>query len=234
MNKGRNIFWGVLFILGALAMLIGKLGYLEGFGFWNILFSIGLVGFLVDGVLRKNIGTVLFSVAFLVILHDEFLGMEALTPWPVLGAALLGTIGCHILFPKKKWKMGIHKGNQEAFVKGTQEFVDGECVRFENSFSETVKYIRSTELSSVNVECSFGHMEVYFDGASLKNNIANVYVECSFGSIVLNVPSDWKVVINTNNSFGGVEEKGHCNPAGENTLQVMGDVSFGGLEIRYI
>ena len=42
----------------------------------------------------------LFSLAFLIIVNDELLGLEAITPWPVLGAALLGSLGLNLLFPK--------------------------------------------------------------------------------------------------------------------------------------
>lgn len=235
MKTGKKIFWGILFILGALALIVGRLGYLEGLGFWTILFSIGLVGLLIDGIFRKSFGTILFSAAFLAILHDKLLGIEAITPWPVLGAALLGTIGLSIIFPRHgQWKDHFHKnwhGSKEDIVR---EYLDGEEVRFECSFGESVKYITSKELSLANLECSFGSLQVYFDNAELKNGAANVYVECSFGSAVIYVPSDWRVVINVNSSFGGVEEKGRCNPSGANTLQIMGDVSFGSLEVRYI
>ena len=44
----------------------------------------------------------LFSLAFAAILFDEALGIEAITPWPVLGAALLGTIGLNMIFNKNK------------------------------------------------------------------------------------------------------------------------------------
>lgn len=42
--KKKNVFWGLLFILGALAVLVSKLGVFEGVGFWSVLFSIGLIG----------------------------------------------------------------------------------------------------------------------------------------------------------------------------------------------
>lgn len=235
MKKGKNIFWGILFILGALALIVGKMGYLEGLGFWTVLFTIGLAGLLIDGIFHRSFGTVLFSIAFLAILHDDLLGIESITPWPVLGAALLGTVGLNIIFPRNgHWKSHFKKdwhGTKEDVMK---EYVDGEQVRFECSFGESVKYITSKELSFVNMESSFGSLTVYFDNAELKNGTANVYVECSFGNTVIYVPSDWRVLVNVNSSFGGVEEKGHCNPTGTTTLQIMGEVSFGALEIRYL
>ena len=187
----KKVYWGVLFLLGALALLLGKLGYLEGFGFWTVFFSIILAGVLIDGILRRSFGEILFPLAGLVIIHDELLHLETITPWPVLGAALLGTIGLHIIFPgRKRWK--IHDGySAEGVCQYGEE--DGEILS-----GEKIRY-----------ECSFGNMELY-------------------------VPAGWNVVINIDNSFGGVEESGHGNPNGENTLFVSGEVSFGHMIIHHI
>ena len=240
MKRGKKLFWGILFILGALALIVGKLGYLEGFGFWTILFTICLLGLLIDGIFRRGFGTILFSLAFLAILYDELLGIEAITPWPVLGAALLGTIGLGIIFPKKGareaflGKGHIYKKTVKSDSYKFQESMDGEHVAFDCSFGQAVKYVTSKSLSRGEMECAFGSLEVYLDGASLKEGKADIYVECSFGSIVLYVPEDWKVVVNTSAVFGGVEEKGSCNPMGTDILQIQGEVAFGALEIRYV
>ena len=44
---------------------------------------------------------ILFSIAFICIIYDDWLGITALTPWTVLGAALLGSIGLSLIFKKK-------------------------------------------------------------------------------------------------------------------------------------
>ncbi len=234
MKRGKNIFWGILFVLAAAALLVGQLGYLENFGFWTILFTIGLIGFLVDGIFHRSFGMILFSLAFLAILHDKLLGIEALTPWPVLGAAFLGTIGLNIIFPKaQKWKKYVQKNFGES-SKDAVEYADGEQVHFECTFGEAVKYVTGRELSFVRLENAFGSLSVYFDNAGLKNGMAAVDVDCSFGCIVLYVPSDWRVNLSVTGTFGGVNEKGKCNPNGENCIQVGGEVAFGAVEVRYI
>ena len=232
MKASKKVFWGVLFLLAAVAVIAGGMGLLEGFSFWTVLFSVGLIGFLVEGIFHRNCWSILFSLAFLAILYDEQLGIQAVTPWPVLGAALLGSIGLSILFPNAKWKKTATSSSFCQDVNGSP--LDGELVRYEVSFGEAVKYITSRELADAHLECSFGSLSVYFDNATLKNGEAQVHAECSFGSMVLYVPSDWKVVINVSNSFAGVTEKGHCNPNGTDTLYIHGEASFGGIEIRYI
>ena len=237
MKQGRKIFWGLMFILGALAMIVGKMGYLEGIGFWSILLTIALIGIFVDGILQRSYGMVLFSLAFMIIVNDEFLGMEAITPWPVLGAALLGTIGLKILFPgkeKKKFKEFKEKVSNQRYSVGGEDVLCGEEVSFTNTFGETVKYLSGNEVSQVFLKNTFGELDVYFDNALLKNGEAHVLVENTFGETVLYVPSGWKVLLNVDAVFGDTSERGHSSQTENIVLRVEGKVAFGELEVRYL
>lgn len=234
----KKVFWGILFLLGALALLLGKLGYLEGLGFWSVFFSVILFGILIEGILKRSFGEILFSLAMLIIINDELLHLEAITPWPVLGAALLGTIGLNIIFPKRKQWKG-HKGFQhfhEIYEDGENngEILCGEEIRYEVSFGDAIKYISGQGVSRIFLESSFGNLEVYFNDAVLKDNKAIVAAECSFGNMELYVPAGWRVVINVENSFARVEESGYGDPNGENTLFVEGEVSFGHMMIHHV
>mgnify|MGYP006893000712 FL=1 len=48
------------------------------------------------------------SIAFICIIYDDWLGITALTPWTVLGAALLGSIGLSLIFKKKERTQPFH------------------------------------------------------------------------------------------------------------------------------
>ena len=234
----KKIFWGVLFLLGAIALLLGRFGYLEGLNFWSVFFSIVLFGLLADGILGRSFGQILFSLACLIILNDELLHLEMITPWPVLGAALLGTIGLNILFPKR-WKYKNHPippypPNGCRPGKKEEEILSGEEIRYEASFGYAVKYVVGSNIGRIFLESSFGNLEVYFTDASLKDNTAHALVECSFGNLELYVPADWNVVINVGQAFGRVEESGCGNPSGVNTLYLEGEVSFGHVEVHHI
>ena len=98
MRKGKNIFWGLLFVLGAVFILVNRLGYFEGISIVTVIFTIIIAGALIDSIFHRSFGGILFSLAFLCILYDELLGIENLTPWPVLAAALCGTIGLNMIF----------------------------------------------------------------------------------------------------------------------------------------
>lgn len=235
----KSLFWGLLLIVCAVALLVNKMGHLNfllgGLGVWQIVLTVFFVSCLVNGFMKHSFGQVLFSIAFLVIVNDELLHLEAITPWPVLGAALLGTIGLKFLFPNVKSDYGVH-----AYVNGeevdrpyVEEHREGDTLKYENGFGEAVKYV-SGEIGKVQVENSFGSLQVYFSDALLIGGSADISLENSFGRLVLYVPADWKVLVNVESTFGGVEEQGRCNPEGENVLYINGEVSFGKLLVRYI
>ncbi len=225
-RSGSKTAWGILFLLGAAAFLASKLGFLEGIGFWPIVFTIGLTVTLIKGLVKVSWGSILFSLALLVVVHDKFLGLEAITPWPVLGAALLGTIGLNLIFPRNHTAKIYRSASDRAWRNG----IGFSC---ENAFGSSVKYVTG-EIETVNLENAFGTLEVYFADAVLKGHEAKVYVDSAFGKTCLYVPRGWKVVNDVAAEFGG----SYCDSAdggpGEDTLYLSGDVSFGTISVQYI
>lgn len=240
MKQGRKIFWGLMFVLGGVALIVSKMGFLEGLNFWSIVFTVALLGVLVDAIFHRNWGVSLFSLAFLVIVNDKLLGLESITPWPVLGAALLGTIGLRILLPGKWSIVRSHKGNNKewSFQMGSDgedgEILSGEYISIDNSFGESVKYLGGNEISQVKLENAFGCLRVYFDNVILKDGRANVYVDSSFGSVILYIPAEWKVNTKLDIAFGNATEPRPGIATSDNVLEIHGDVSFGDLKIEYI
>lgn len=236
MKRGKNIFWGILLILGAIFIVINKLGYFQDISVVTVIFTIVIAGALIDSIFHRSFGGILFSLAFLCILYDKPLGIEALTPWPVLAAALLGTIGLDMIFKGKKrsWSNESHREwNNEKYKEVIDEESD-EWVNCDVSFSSAVKYINCTNFKKADLEVSFGSLSVYFDNAVLSGGRAMVDVDVSFGDMKLYIPKSWKVVMNLDNAFGGCKEHGTCSQSEENVLMLNGDVSFGALEIYYI
>ena len=236
MKRSKNVCWGVLFLLGAVAAIVGGMGLIEGIGFWTILFGIVLAGIFIEGLVRGSFGQILFSAAFLVILVGKVMGGLPISVWLVLGAALLGTIGLNILFPRKYRHM--HYIASQSFNREEYNQViegdGGEVVNCEVAFGSSSKYITSQCLKKANLEVSFGAMSVYYDNAVLWDNSAAASLEVAFGELELYIPQNWKVVTNVTSSFGHVEEIGSFNPDGINMLILVGEVSFGSLKIHYI
>lgn len=238
MKKKRNIFWGVFFILGAVFILAAKLGFMQDVGVWSLIWTVLFAALLVRSLYRIDFFGIFFSVAFLGILYAEPLGITAITPWPILGAALLLGIGCKMIFPqKKRFRDRVHfriKGNPDVTPEKVINGQDGAQVSHQVSFGSAVKYINSENFESASFECSFGYLKVYFDNAVMQSSSASVHLENSFGAMELYIPKSWMVENQMENAFAGTDEEGKAEPDGLHTLYLYGDNSFGGITIIYI
>ena len=104
----------------------------------------------------------------------------------------------------------------------------------ESSFGSSIKYINSEDFRGAGIHCSFGAMKVYFDHAEVPQGQAAVKLDVSFGGVELYIPRSWQVVNHLSAAFGGVDEKGRCQPDGTVSLVLNGKVSFAGVTIIYI
>lgn len=241
MNNRRfnadKIFWGLCFLAGAVVLIASNSDYLNNWpniSFFQVIVTILFIWMLIKGLVHLDFGEILFSIAFLACIYDEELGITNLTPWPVLGAALLGTIGLGMIFPKKHhW----HVHSQPKVTPDVIDVPDDKVIHFENSFGSSIKYINSEDFMKAHLESSFGEMKVYFDNAVIRQGSAQVVIEVSFGNMVLYVPKTWQIIDNTTVSFGSLHVKNpdQCQyQEGNPTLYLSGEVSFGGTEIYYV
>ena len=95
--KSSKIFWGIFFILAAIYVVISKFGILPDVGVFSIILTVFLIWMLLEGIRNVNFYGILFSIAGFCIVYDDQLGITELTPWTVLGAALLGSIGLSMI-----------------------------------------------------------------------------------------------------------------------------------------
>lgn len=240
----KNVVNGIGFLVAAAFVIVGSTGILGEISVFKLLLSFVLVLILIKSILKLRWTPLLFSAAFLAILYDELLGIENLTPWPVVGAAFLGSIGLNMIFGKKHGGFHMNFGDRDYGVKTEGNAVSNVKETDNNfycdvTFATITKYIKSQSLQNASINNSFGHVSVYFDEAVLDNKTANVRVINSFGNVKLYVPSDWEVVLKKSESFGQVktfESDGimNCVIEGGNKIFVNAVTSFGDIEIRYI
>ena len=241
--KRSNIFWGIVFVLMAVLVIVSEMGLVEGIGFWTILFSVGFGATLIRGIVKFDLTQILFSIAFLCIAWDDVLGIEKITPWPVLLAALLGSIGFSMIFGNKKRKYyeRKYKNHIEGHMFGSNETGGsnvehdyGEEIECSVRFGSTVKYANSENLRSVDVTVSFGSASVYFDNAKVPSGEVVVNIDASFGGVELYVPKDWYVTNNMQTSFGGIDEENRNSGANLVNVVLIGSASFSGVEVTYV
>lgn len=229
--KSSNVTWGLFFIAMAIFVIVGAT---DGFGnvsVWTVICACFCGVWFLNGLMNISFGNMLFPLAIIAILFDETLGIEELTPWPVLAAALFGTIGLNMIFGGlKKKRIAMMKQPNVAY-EATQS---GERFNCKVSFGSSTRYVNCQNLRYANIETAFGNNEVYFDNARLAEAEATVTVKNSFGKTTLYIPKEWNVKMKTVKSFASASEKGKCNKESLNVLNIVGEIAFGELEIVYI
>ncbi|WP_124098134.1 hypothetical protein [Ruminococcus sp. Marseille-P6503] len=237
--KNRSFFWGTFFILAAALIILNALDLLIGVSLVSLIITLLLIPLIVKSVRYASFSGILFPLAVIAILFSEQLGIEKLTPWPVLGIALFLSIGLSLLFPKKyKWYKKYNDAHvipANEFGSGNSEVSDGSEINIEAKFSGCIRYINSDCLKKVNVNSRFAGVKLYFDNAVIDGSSAELDLNTDFAGVVIYVPKTWTVINKVDFSMGGMEEKGVRIQGGEEkTLIVKGRISFGGLTVHYI
>lgn len=230
--KKKNIFWGLIFIVASIFLIVSKLGYLPGVSAVSLVLTILLIAVIIDSIVRVSFMGILFPIAFICIIYNKELGLTEITPWTVLIAATLGSAGLSIIFKKKNKYLNLKKHDYKKYEK-FEENIEG-SINTDVSFSSTIKYINTNEFVRANLSCSFGSMKVYFDNAQMKGDEAIINLEASFSGVEIYIPKEWSLQNEASVAFGGIEEKNKGILETTKRLILIGDVSFSGVEIIYI
>jgi predicted membrane protein len=231
----KKVFWGLFFLVAGAFIIINQLGYTD-INLFSLLCTIFLVSILIKSIYRLSFPGILFPIAFMIIIYQEPLHLENITPWPVLFTALLGSIGLSIIFNKGCWhhkEYHFQKHHCDHYDKVIND-VDKENIDFEVSFGSSIKYINSDDFKSANLKASFGAMKAYFDNAKMKGDNATINLDVSFSGVELYIPKEWKVIDKINTTLGGVEFKNHNQDVTKKTVTLTGKVTLSGVEIFYI
>lgn len=230
MRSGR-IFWGVTFLLGAVFLLLSKLGYLPGINVVGILLTIFFSSIIVKSIFQLNFAGILFPLAFIAIIYAEPLGITAITPWAVLLAALLGSIGLSLIF--RKHPTYTYKQKPWDYTE-VEHITDENSFKQHTTFGSSIKYVNTEQFVSGEINCSFSGVKVFFDHAQMQNNQATLYINASFSGVELYVPRIWKIEDKMHITAGGIDEKNKSNIETTHTLKLIGNMSFSGVEIIYV
>lgn len=242
----KNYFWGVFLILAGAYLVVSQMGYLPKVGPFTLVFTIVCLAALVSSILHLSFGGILFPLAFIGIMYDHQLGITAITPWTILLAALLGTIGLNLLFgrfKKKHWPRhhkhhkghwNVENGRDWDSEGASVENLDGERVYIRSSFGSVIRYITSDNLKMADIDASFGSVEIYFDSAQVPSGQATVNINSRCAGVELYIPHNWQVINHIVSSFGAVDEDNRRKGEVIATLTLEGSNSFGGITITYV
>lgn len=225
--KIKNVLWGLFFLLIGAVIIVDKLGYIEIGNMFSFVITVLLIPVFVKSIARINFGGILLPPAIVCILYSSELGLEAITPWPVLLCAVFASIGLTLIFG--------HHHSHFCHKKDTIILNGDECdIDIDVNFNSVIKYVDSDNLKGGKIDCSFGAATVYFDKAKLNKDGATIKLDVSFAGVELYVPKEWKVNNKVNVFAGAVEEKNHATRDSEQVLTLVGEVHFSGVEIIYV
>ena len=231
--KDRNYFWGIVFILTAVFILLNNFGLFRNIHLTKILFTVLLVCFIVKNIPRRNFYGILIPAAIVFIMYDNFLPFRIFNPFAILAASVFGSIGLTFLFPNHppfKPDIDFDPGREPGSHSGESD------VHCNISFAGTSKYFETDDFRRAYLKCSFGSLKAYFDHARIQGNSAEIYVENAFGETTLFLPKEWNVTVTATTSFGDITEI-HKMPvpmADAPVVKVHGTISFGDCKIYYI
>lgn len=251
MKNRSGIFWGLFLLLSAAILIVSQLHLITySFSFWTIVATIFLVAVLIKSLVYFAIPGTVFSLAFLGILYAKPLGITAIVPWTILGAALLISIGLSMIFRPllarhRPWmrRNYYHHGYQWQTHKGVRfrGTVDPDVKTVNDSevdvyvkMGSSTRYVKSEDFKEANIDVSMGEAKVYFENVQVTNE-AVINVNASIGGIELYVPKNWQIVKELDNNMSGVSEVGYANVTDDSpTVTVRGLIYLSGLKISYI
>jgi predicted membrane protein len=241
-NRTKSVLNGILLIVLAACLIMWKLNI---FNLPVAFAEVSVVGLIIaaimviaviQNIIDLNYGGIFIPLAVIAIIFDKPLGIEAITPWIVIIAAILLTIAFNMIFPTKKhgWHKKQSDWSKGKFTENSSEDENGRFIMHSTKFGSSTKYIRSNQLEQADLSSQFGQLSVFFDQAQVPTGNVTINVSASFGEMDLYIPKNWNVHNKVNASFGDCDDR--CSQFCEVTEDqvqcvINGSVSFGELQL---
>jgi len=266
MNRGfSKLVWGLLLLLAAAFIIANQVGGFIEIGFWSILVGTLALAYTIACLIKLKFDSLPIPLAIIYIVIQNPLELPHINAWLLILAAILATIGLNVLLPKKRRSIMIGKTHigfngisdeieeeiedaiedalEEADIKIDVD--DDEYYRTDDydnnprvsvSFGGESRYLHSDALETVEIDCKFGGVEVYFDQAKLSPKGAKVYCDVKFGGAELYIPKEWRVKDDFSVTLGGADKGRRREPPAPDApvLYLKGNIAFGAIEIKYV
>ena len=242
----KDIYWGFILILIALYIVVSSVGLLPKLPVVKIVFTILFAAWAIKGLCTLSSFEFFVPVGILGCMYQKALGIESLVPWPWWLAMILLVIGFDMVLKNvkknrkyKKFHDSVNGGyTQQSYAKypgKVDNSADGAYVSVKNMFSETSKYVNSTNFSSADIDNKFGQTNVYFNNAIMPAGAnGSINVENSFGETNIYIPGTWRAEIIRNATFGEVNVHGQGNnDMDAHFIVIKADCTFGEINIYF-
>lgn len=233
--RNKNWFWGFFFLFSAVFIIASQTGSFGKIEVMSLLATVFLAAIVIHSVIRLNYFGIFIPAAFLYMIYSAPLSWVVISPWILILASILISIGFSLIFNKHSKKAWCSHHGSDHFSHN-KENIDDNNPYTKVSLSSSSKYLHSDCLKSGNFKCSLGELELYFDQVQLSPEGAEIHLDCSLGSIILYVPKSWNVETKINITLGDVlDKKVNVNTSeGAPKLTLTGRVSLGSIEVKHI
>ena len=101
----KNITIGIFLIVIAVLMVVSKLGLLQNLPVFKILFTVILGIIAIKGIFNFKFAEIFIPLALIGCIFDRELGITAITPWILIIASILISIGLDMIFKDFRYKI---------------------------------------------------------------------------------------------------------------------------------
>ncbi len=231
--KIGKLFWGLSFVLLAVALILDAVGVLAGIessvgeiSILTIVCTLLLFCITAVSISKKHFGFSVVPLGFLFMFIEKniaFLcnieGGDIINNWLLLGCSILLWIGIAILLPKnrRRWKVA----NSVTKIKN-------------HGNGSSVRYIDATTLTREKVENELGSLVVRFENEEAYPGEGELIVSNELGSMVVEVPASWRFACKVTNTLGAVKSEKCCAPADAPLLTITGDNELGSFVVKTV
>ncbi|MDL2277371.1 cell wall-active antibiotics response protein [Parabacteroides sp. OttesenSCG-928-G07] len=236
-RKINTLVTALVFIVVGIMFMGRNMGWIDSNVFsivvsWQML----LVVIGVTQMIKRNIiaGVVLITIGTYFMLPD----ITNVSPdwlasfWPVL----LIIIGVSILFKLRKpfHSKELHSRENGCEQRGNRMDTSNGFVKSDVNFGAAKHIVLEPVFRGADLDVAFGSISLDLRHTILELKQTEIRIDCSFGNVELFIPPKWDVVLRMDTTLGGVNDKRYT-PGDidyENQLILIGDVAFGGVEIK--
>jgi len=236
-----NLIWGTFLLLAAVSIVFNQIDGFADIGIGSIIAAILSLAVMVQCIMHLRFAPLPIPLAVLYIVFQTPLELPYIKIWALVLASILASLGLAVLFPKKhrrnhcKDKHRSSSGNHRPQMQPENSSNENNPAVNVN-FGSVSKRLHADNLETVQLNCNFGALKVFFDAVELAPTGAEVILNCSFGVIELFIPKHRRVIDKLNCTLGGVDIDKRFTNATENVPQITltGNVSIGGIEVRWV
>ena len=229
MKTATKTIWGIILIAAGILFILNTAEVIKDFniffdGWWALFIIIpSFVGLLNE----KDKSGLIIGLAIGVLL---MLAAQDRIYWEDFGKYALGIVIIAVGYSLIAGKAHVSSAQKESVKKISQDGKEIEDFSF--NFGKYSNDFSGRKFEGADIKTSFGSFELDLRNAIFEEDTM-ILLDVNFGNVIIRVPEGINVEISAKASFGEIKDVRRSVIAGGHpTLHIVGNVCFGGAEIR--